>query len=112
MKIGTFTEARHSLVERFRKMLGDRGFMILLWCGLAVMLGFCCCDLVNRISTAYEVGQIEAHPNQPASIVWLSNVELIGFCLCTIGLPIAALILGITGVLPGTRRKISDDNVV
>ena len=112
MKIGTFTEARHSLVERFRKnVLGHRGMMIALWCSLAVMLGIFCLDMVIRVSTAYEVGQIEAHPHQLASIDWLSNVEWIGLWLFTIGLPVVALILGVCGILPGTRRKIRYDHV-
>ena len=106
MKIGTFTDARHSLVVRFRRnVLGHRGMMIALWCQLALMLGTLCLYLVIRVSTAYETGQIDAHPSQPASIDRLPNVEWIGLWLFTIGLPVAALILGICGILPGTRRK-------
>ena len=112
MKIGTFTEARHSLVERFRKnVFGHRGMMIALWCQLALMLGILGLYLVIRVSTAYEIGQIDAHPRQPASIDWLPNVEWIGFWLFTIGLPVVALILGVCGILPGTRRKDRYDHV-
>ena len=112
MKIGTFTEARHSLVERWRKnILKNRGMMIFLWCQLALMLGILCLYLVIRVSTAYEIGQIEAHPHQRASIDWLPNVGWIGFWLFTIGSPVVALILGVCGILPGTRRKDRYDHV-
>jgi ABC-type Fe3+ transport system permease subunit len=106
MRVGTFSEALPSLRERCRKnIIKNRVMMILLWCQLALMLGIFCLYLVVRVSTAYEVSQIDAHPHQPASIDWLPNVGWIGFWLFVIGLPIIALILGICGVLPGTRRK-------
>ncbi len=106
MKIGTFTEARHSLVEGFRKnVLGHRGVMVALWFQLALMVGNLCCYLVIRVFTTYEIGQIEAHPLQPARIDWLPNVDWIGFWLLMIGLPVIALILGVCGILPGTHRK-------
>jgi len=112
MKIGTFTEARHSLVERFRKnVLGHRGVMIGLWCQLGLMLGTMCLYLVISVSTAYEIGRIDVHPRQPASIYWHPNIEWIGFWSFVIGLPVVALILGVCGILPGTRRKDRYDHV-
>jgi hypothetical protein len=108
MKIGTFTEARHSLVERFRKnMLGHRGFMVVLWCHLALMMGFTYSYLVVRVSIAYTLRQVDAHPNQSTS----SSLDLLltfcraGFWVFVIGLPAVALALGICGILPGTHRK-------
>jgi hypothetical protein len=111
MKIGTFTEARHSLVEKYRDMFRRRYVVIALWCQLALMLGILCLYLVIRVSIAYEIGQIDAHPRQPASIDWLPNVDWIGFWLFTIGLPVVALILGVCGILPGKRRKDRYDHV-
>ena len=112
MKTGTFPEAFCSLKERFRKnIIKNRVMMIFLWCQLAVMLGMFCLYLVISVSTAYEVGQIESHPHQPVSIDWLPDVGWFGFWSFVIGLPILALILGIAGVLPGTRRKSRYDHV-
>jgi ABC-type Fe3+ transport system permease subunit len=112
MRIGTFSEALHSLKERFRKnIIENKVMVILLWCQLALMLGILCLYLVIRVSTAYEIGQIDAHPHQRASIDWLSNAGWIGFWLFMIGLPVVALILGIWGILPGTRRKDRYDHV-
>ena len=75
------------------------------------VLGMFCLYLVISVSTAYEVGQIESHPHQPVSIDWLPDVGWFGFWSFVIGLPILALILGIAGVLPGTRRKSRYDHV-
>jgi hypothetical protein len=60
-------------------------------------------------SIRYTFGQIEAHPHQP--IDEHSNIVWIGFWSFVIGLPILALILGIEGILPGTRRKRGNDHV-
>jgi hypothetical protein len=104
MKIGTFTEARRSLVGRFRKnVLGHRGIMIALWCQLALIVGIACVYLVIRVS----LGQVKAHPNQSASasMDMLSVVSRTGFGIFVIGLPVLILALGICGILPGTHRK-------
>ncbi len=86
MKIGTFTEARHSLVERFRKkVLGHRGAMIALWCQLALIIGMVCLYLMVQTSVAH--------------LVWAA------FGVFVIGLPLLALVLGVSGILPGTHRK-------
>jgi hypothetical protein len=86
MKIGTFAEARHSLVERFRKgVLGHRGVMITLWCQLALIVGMVCLYLVVRASAI--------------QLVWT------GFWIFIIGFPMLTLALGICGILPGTHRK-------
>jgi hypothetical protein len=112
MKIGTFTEAIQSLKQRYWKnIIENRVMMILLWCQLALMLGNLCLYLVIRVSTAYEIGQIDAHSYRPAGIDWLQNFEWLGFWLFTIGLPVVALILGVCGILPGTRRKDRYDHV-
>jgi hypothetical protein len=87
MKIGTFTEARHSLVERFRKNVrGHRDVVIALWCQLALIVGMVCLYLVVRVSDA-------------AHIVWT------GFWIFVIGLPVLTLALGICGILPCTHHK-------
>jgi hypothetical protein len=107
MKIGTFTEARHSLVERFRKNLKNRGFVIALWCQLALIMGITCLYLVIEISIAIALRQVGAHPNQPASINMdlLATIWMAGFWVFVIGLPVVALALGICRILPGTHRK-------
>jgi hypothetical protein len=87
MKIGTFTEARHSLVKGYRKnMLGHRGVMIALWCQLAFIVGMICLYLFIRASVA-------------------DVMVSAGFWLFVIGLPVLTLVLGIYGILPGTRHK-------
>jgi hypothetical protein len=86
MKIGTFTEARRSLVEKYRKnVLRHRGVMIALWCQLALIVGMVCLYLIVRASVAHTV--------------WT------GFWIFVIGLPVLTLALGICGILPGTHRK-------
>lgn len=106
MKIGTFSEAMHSLKKRFRKnVIENRGFMICLWVQAALIVGFLLSYLVGIASIAVEARLIKAHPHQPVSIDWLLVTWLIGFLSSVIGLPVIALIWGIRGVLPGTRRK-------
>ena len=86
MKIGTFAEARHSLIERFSKnVLGHRGVMIALWCQLALIIGMACLYLAIRASIA--------------------DMDWSGFWIFVIGLPVLTLALGICGILPGTHRK-------
>jgi ABC-type Fe3+ transport system permease subunit len=111
MKIGTFPEAFHSLKERYRKSFESRIVRIFLWVQLSLILGMICSYLVIWASIRFTVGQIEAHPHQLAKIDWLGNVWWIGFWLFTIGLPVVALILGVFGILPGTRRKDRYDHV-
>ena len=106
MRIGTFSEALHSLKERYRKnIIENKMMMVLLWVQLALMVGLICLDLVTSVSSTYAIGFIKAHPHQTVSIDWLANVSWIGFWLFVVGLPILALILGSMGILPGTRRK-------
>jgi H+/Cl- antiporter ClcA len=111
MRIGTFSEALRSLKERYRQNLKNRAVVIALWCSLAVMLGIFCSYLVIWVSIRFTVGQIEAHPHQPVSIDWYPNVWWIGYWLFAVGLPILTLILGIIGILPGTRRKSRHEHV-
>lgn len=106
MKIGTFSGAMHSLKEGFRKNgIENRIFMIFLWAQMALIVGFLLSYLVVVASTAFEARLIQAHPHQLVSIDWLPVTCAIGFLLFVIGLPVIAFILGIRGVLPGTRRK-------
>lgn len=108
MKIGTFAEAIQSLKERCRKnIIESRAMMIALWFQLALIVGILCSYLVVRASAAYAITLIEVHPHQPAPsiISEFPNLWLIGFWLFTVGLPILTLILGIRGILPGTRKK-------
>ena len=86
MKIGTFTEARHSLVEKYRDMFRRRYVVIAFWCQLALIVGMLCTYLVVRTSADIQ-------------IVWT------GFAVFIVGLPALTLGLGIGGILPGTQRK-------
>jgi len=86
MKIGTFTEARHSLVEKYRDMFRRRYVVIALWCQLALIVGMLCAYLVVRTSVDIQ-------------IVWTA------FAVFIVGLPALTLGLGIGGILPGTQRK-------
>ena len=86
MKIGTFSEALHSLFEKYRSVFQHRGFMIALWCQLALIVGMVCSYLIVRASSDIQ-------------IVWS------GFAVFIVGLPALTLGLGIGGVLPGTHRK-------
>lgn len=106
--------ALRSLKARYRKnVIENRAFMVLLWIQMALIAGMLCSYLVIRLSAAYAIDQIGAHPHQPASIdiVSLANFWRIGFWVFTIGLPIVALILGISGILPGTHRRPRYDRV-
>jgi hypothetical protein len=107
MKTNALTDALYSLKERYRMNLESRVVRIFLWVQLALIVGFTCSYLAVRASIAYAIGQIEAHPHEPASsnIDSLPHLWMISFWSFTIGLPILALILGIRGILPGTRRK-------
>jgi len=93
MKIGTFKEAVHSLVERYRKaVFGNRGVMIALWCQLALIIGMVCLCFVVRAQVTY--------------LLWTD------FWIFVIGLPVLTLALGICGVLPGTRRRGQDGYIL
>jgi hypothetical protein len=111
MKIGIFSEALVSLRERWRKNLQSRIVRIFLWVQLSLIFGMVCSFLVILASIRFTVSQIEIHPHQPVSIDWLGNVWWIGFWSFAVGLPILTLILGICGILPGTRRKDRHDHV-
>jgi hypothetical protein len=107
MKIGTFTEARHSLVERFRRNLKNRPFVIALWCQLALIVGMACSYLVIIVSVAITLRQSNAHPNQsaPSDLDLFATTGMAGFWVFVVGLPVVVLALGICGILPGTHRK-------
>lgn len=106
MRIRTLSEALRSLKKRFRKNVIENRIMgILAWFQLALMVGMTCSYLVIQASVTYAISLVEARPHQPANIDWLGKIWWIGFWSFTIGLPILVLILGIGGVLPGTRRK-------
>lgn len=106
MKTGTFSEALHSLRERFRKnVMENRAMRICLWVQLALIFGMTCSYLVASATGTYVVRLTEMHPHQPVNLDWLGTVDWISFWSLTIGLPILVLILSLGGVLPGTRRK-------
>ncbi|HTR44028.1 MAG TPA: hypothetical protein VMH87_20635 [Pseudomonadales bacterium] len=108
MKSNALMEALWSLKTRYRKnIIENRAMMILIWVQAAVMAGMFCSYLFIRTFTAYAIGQIDAHPHQPAAtdIVGHTNLWQVCFWVLTIGLPAVALILGISGMLPGTYRR-------
>jgi len=92
MKIGTFMEARHSLIKKYRDIFRRRYVTIALWCQLALIVGMLGTYLVVRISADIQV-------------VWT------GFAVLIVGLPALMLGLGIGGILPGTQRRSRYDHV-
>jgi len=104
MKIGTFSEALSSLKIEFRQTFTIRRNLIALWCQLASIIGFICSALVIRASVTYLVNHATAHPPEPLldKAPLFLKIAALSF---PIGLPLLALILGMYGILPGTRRK-------
>ena len=79
---------------------------------LALILGMVCSYLAILGFIAHTIGQVKTHPHEPVSGIGdLPNSCVISFWSLMIGLPVIALILGIWGILPGTRRKDRYDNV-
>jgi hypothetical protein len=99
MRIGSFTEARHSLVEKYHKFFRHRGVVIALWCQLALIIGMVCLYVVIRFALPWSFHDNDTtfrHKEIIAAVVGMISI---------VGLPILALILGVRGVLPGTWRK-------
>jgi Ni/Fe-hydrogenase subunit HybB-like protein len=109
MESNAFIIALRSLKARFKKnVIENRASMILLWAQIGLIFGMFCSILVIRLSAACAIDQIGAHPHQPAAIdiVSLANFWRIVFWVFTIGSTIVSLILSISGILPGTHRRI------
>jgi ABC-type Fe3+ transport system permease subunit len=114
MKSNALIEALRSLKARYRKnVIENRATRIMLWVQAALIAGLFLSNLLIQVSARYAISQIKAHPHQPATvnIVSLANCWLVGFWIFTIGLPIVVLILGISGILPGTHRRPRYDRV-
>jgi ABC-type Fe3+ transport system permease subunit len=107
MKANALTDALYSLKERYRKNLESRVVRIFLWVQLAFIVGMVCGYLAIQASVTYAINQIQSHPPPPAqsSVEMLPDFWTISCWSLIIGLPIVALILGIQGILPGTRKK-------
>jgi hypothetical protein len=94
MKTGTFPETFRLMKERFRK--SGRIWIILFWYLGAKIT----CITLWYLSILYLIN-IGSYPTNENSLSTLKYVTFV----CILGVPSCFLILGLLGVLPGTRRK-------
>jgi ABC-type multidrug transport system permease subunit len=95
MKIGTFPEAFNSLKDKYSKNV--RTLVILAWFLFGQILGTICWYFYMRMS----LGRFMDGRHDEPSLTSLSY----GSYLCLLVLPFIFMILGVLGILPGTRKK-------